>query len=997
MHAIYICPTCCHTPPPLSSLINSTLIPSHLTVLHSCHDRHGLRKTIRRILSSVNPISSFLLRPEFSEILCDSPLSTCLLRYLSATSSSSHTPYAALLSDRIVLRPVALEKAWLSLRIRPNVSAIRLMQCHISNSAVITSVIPLANASISAVPLVFRMLHYRNAVRSSLSISSEFVESYPFIRILAQSRLLHEPLYMRLSDLIDVQLTGLRNRHLLPPHLFSELAYTRWSSRQDAKQQYQNPLIARSVNDLKLKLSPLEMWPMNMPERRLMLVMPWMQMGGSEKAMLDIATRAVHMNWGVSFVFTMPFWQEDVLGDISLTHQWMPRAQSVTHDTFDLLALGPLHSSSRLFRYLLESRRPQFVLMANSRWAYYHSAFIRAVLPEAVVADYNHMIHPVWEGGGLPRFGANNSQFFDLHLTASENVATAMRGWIDPQIMKRDSEKVQPCLIGTDPDLLYTGEDWENARRKMRRQFAISDSAVVVLFAGRFVVDKGIDVLAYIVKQTLKDEILAHRMTFLFVGSGTKDDEHILKSLPTSRADGHPLTVVQPPTKGLEELRDYYAMSDIFLLPSVNEGIALVVYEAMAAGLLVITTDVGGQREIVTERTGILLPNHRSVSGMGNHTIASLRKVVSNPAAFKGMVDAGQKLVRQNYTTSKFSSCVMNNLLDAHVRRQDTLGDVVNNFTKESVDENVSALKSVVAKGLAIERYHGLWNRNSVKLAVENLVTIGIKTYICDDSVIAQLQALLRSIRAHYPLVRVLIANDGPTSVVEEKFISEDEYAEEYMLESDSGISYGRNWMVNNTITPYFLLLDDDHVFDDTTNLTVLLDGIRNDEFDIVGMRVRNLPGIDELERTGIVIPRYVALIRKLEDRDLTLCVWNENLGPSIFGITHPIKVDVLHNALVANTDVLQLHGWRNELKVNEHMTFFLDAKDAGLRVGYLPSVFIHHRARDYSDCYFKVRFREDVYRPKLPYKDQFFWDLKCQAKFPARVREHILRYELDV
>lgn len=72
-----------------------------------------------------------------------------------------------------------------------------------------------------------------------------------------------------------------------------------------------------------------------------------------------------------------------------------------------------------------------------------------------------------------------------------------------------------------------------------------------------------------------------------------------MKHLPTSRADGHPPTIVQQPTKGLEELRDYYAMSDIFLLLSVSESIALVVYEAMAAGLLVITTDVGGQSEIV--------------------------------------------------------------------------------------------------------------------------------------------------------------------------------------------------------------------------------------------------------------------------------------------------------------------------------------------------------------------------------------------------------------
>lgn len=115
---------------------------------------------------------------------------------------------------------------------------------------------------------------------------------------------------------------------------------------------------------------------------------------------------------------------------------------------------------------------------------------------------------------------------------------------------------------------------------------------------------------------------------------------------------------------------------------------------------------------------------------MGNHTIAALRKVVTNSAAFRGMVDAGQNLVRQNYTTAKFSSCVLNNILEAQVRWQEAGGDVVKNYTKESVDENIRALKSVVAKGLAIERYHRLWNRNAVRQAVENLVTTGIKTYM---------------------------------------------------------------------------------------------------------------------------------------------------------------------------------------------------------------------------------------------------------------------------
>ena len=48
---------------------------------------------------------------------------------------------------------------------------------------------------------------------------------------------------------------------------------------------------------------------------------------------------------------------------------------------------------------------------------------------------------------------------------------------------------------------------------------------------------------------------------------------------------------------------------DIFVLPSLNEGISNTILEAMASGLPVVATDVGGNSEIVINgQTGILVP-----------------------------------------------------------------------------------------------------------------------------------------------------------------------------------------------------------------------------------------------------------------------------------------------------------------------------------------------------------------------------------------------------
>ena len=53
---------------------------------------------------------------------------------------------------------------------------------------------------------------------------------------------------------------------------------------------------------------------------------------------------------------------------------------------------------------------------------------------------------------------------------------------------------------------------------------------------------------------------------------------------------------------------EYYAKADVFALSSVYEGLPLVVLEAMAASLPIISTDVGGIKDIV-EENGILTEN----------------------------------------------------------------------------------------------------------------------------------------------------------------------------------------------------------------------------------------------------------------------------------------------------------------------------------------------------------------------------------------------------
>lgn len=268
-------------------------------------------------------------------------------------------------------------------------------------------------------------------------------------------------------------------------------------------------------------------------------------------------------------------------------------------------------------------------------------------------------------------------------------------------------------------------------------------------------------------------------------------------------------------------------------------------------------------------------------------------------------------------------------------------------------------------------------------------LTIGIKTYVCDSPTLSQLITLVRTIRLAHRTIPILLANDGPLPLSSYSDILRDPYTTELHSPIDSGISYGRNMMVNATTTPFFMLLDDDHLYSlDGTDLSRLLRAIS--DFDIVGIRIQNSPGIPELEDAGVYIPRYISNITRFENRRVELCVWDENVGPSVIRMNRPMRVDVLHNAFLARTDVLKRNPWRNELKVNEHMTFFLDAKANKLRVGYLPSLYVWHRSRRFSQCYERVRRREDKFERLLDYKDDYLWTKGCYESMVQYAKWHL-------
>lgn len=90
-----------------------------------------------------------------------------------------------------------------------------------------------------------------------------------------------------------------------------------------------------------------------------------------------------------------------------------------------------------------------------------------------------------------------------------------------------------------------------------------------------------------------------------------------------------------------QDVPDCLAGMDLFVLPSLNEGMGRVLIEAMAAGLPVVASRVGGVPAIVEDRhTGLLVPAGDAVA-----LASALEELVQNPAWAKELgVAAGRSI-----------------------------------------------------------------------------------------------------------------------------------------------------------------------------------------------------------------------------------------------------------------------------------------------------------------------------------------------------------------
>jgi len=209
------------------------------------------------------------------------------------------------------------------------------------------------------------------------------------------------------------------------------------------------------------------------------------------------------------------------------------------------------------------------------------------------------------------------------------------------------------CVIrnGYDLSLFGSRADVRQAR-DLRRVFGFDDSHFVVLWAGRLVPIKNVELLAQIVREAKRSP----KLRFLVVGDGT--DRRKLETLTTGCSNIH--------IAGWRtDMPELWAAADVGLVTSRNEGTPSALVEAMASGKPFVSTNVGGVIDLAASPTQLdsRFPVIRASNGFLTPLEASpmldcLEFLAMEPAVALAMGSAGRSFALAHYSDARLQTDV---------------------------------------------------------------------------------------------------------------------------------------------------------------------------------------------------------------------------------------------------------------------------------------------------------------------------------------------------
>lgn len=399
----------------------------------------------------------------------------------------------------------------------------------------------------------------------------------------------------------------------------------------------------------------------------VLMLLPWMEMGGADRFNLDVCRLLDKEHFEIGILTTQ-------VGE----NRWQQRFEEHVTDIFNLPDFLDMANWAEFISYFIRSRGVDVLFLSNSYYGYYLAPWLRKQFPELAIVDYVHMEEWYWRNGGYARTSGAVGEILEKTLVCNESTRRVMT-----EHFGRKAETVETLYIGVDreefdPDEVETG--------LARTKLGIAPGRPVILFPCRLHPQKRPFLMVEIAKKLRK---ILPDVAFVVAGDGPQLEELRF----AIRQEGLGETIYLAGRQS--DLRPFYRDSDVTLICSLKEGLALTAYESLSMGTPVVTSDVGGQAELVDGTVGRVLPllqregeelNSRSFpSGEVEQYVSAIVDLLSDRSGYEACCKACRTRIEEGFSTQ-----VMADKLAGHLRRL-----VENEDLKKARREKSETLRSL--------------------------------------------------------------------------------------------------------------------------------------------------------------------------------------------------------------------------------------------------------------------------------------------------------------
>ena len=329
-------------------------------------------------------------------------------------------------------------------------------------------------------------------------------------------------------------------------------------------------------------LIPEEVESIVIPEKEkdnkinLLFIIPWMITGGADLFNLNLVKGLDKDKFAITIITTEP--NKNVL------RQEFEKYAKV----YDLTSFLDQKYWVAFVNYIIKKENINLILNSNSKMGYGMLPYIKGKYANIPIIDYVHMEEWYNRNGGYSRYSAMYESVIDKTLVCNENSKKILTKYFG-----KKEDEVQTVYIGVDENKFDPGK--YNKDELKKKYLGQVTNKKILSYICRISEQKRPILLLQIIAK-LKEKRQDFKV--LVVGDGNLLNKMKERAKELNIYDDIIFT------GALSNTAEIYAISDLTINCSLKEGLALTSYESLSMGVPVVSSDVGGQKELITKDVG---------------------------------------------------------------------------------------------------------------------------------------------------------------------------------------------------------------------------------------------------------------------------------------------------------------------------------------------------------------------------------------------------------